>query len=141
MGKGCALVVGGTAGLGLEVARHYHDGGKPVVITGRDPERAAAAAAGIGKGVIGLGFDLSQPEGIAAALADVGPVSRLVLAAIARDNNPVRSYDIAAAISLDDHETRRVPRRSTSSTGSPTTRPWSCSGDVPRTALTRDRPR
>ena len=100
MGKGCALVVGGTAGLGLEVARHYHDGGKPVVITGRDPERAAAAATGIGKGVVGLGFDLSQPEGIAAALADVGPVSRLVLAAIARDNNPVRSYDIVSAITL-----------------------------------------
>jgi NAD(P)-dependent dehydrogenase (short-subunit alcohol dehydrogenase family) len=70
------------------------------VITGRDPERAAAAAAGIGKGVTGLGFDLSHPEGIAAALSGVGPVSRLVLAAIARDNNPVRTYDIASAISL-----------------------------------------
>ncbi|HAX81039.1 MAG TPA: short-chain dehydrogenase [Actinobacteria bacterium] len=100
MGNGCVLVVGGTAGLGFEVARHYLDGGKSVVITGRDPERAAAAAAGLGKGVTGLGFDLSQPEGIAAALAGVGPVSRLVLAAIARDNNPVRTYDIASAISL-----------------------------------------
>jgi len=50
--------------------------------------------------VTGLGFDLSEPDSIAPALAGVGPVSRLVLAAIDRDNNPVRDYAIAAAMSL-----------------------------------------
>lgn len=100
MGNGAVLVVGGSAGVGLEVARHYADRGSSVIITGRDPERSAVAAAGIGPGVRGLGFDLSEPNTIADALADVGPVSRLVMAAIFRDNNPVREYDIADAIKL-----------------------------------------
>ncbi len=100
MVAGQVLVVGGTAGLGLEIARHYHGLGHPVTVTGRDAKGASAAAATIGKAATGLGFDLSQPESIAGALAGVGPVSRLVLAAIARDNNPVKSYDIAGAISL-----------------------------------------
>lgn len=94
------LVVGGTAGLGREVAAHYHRRGEQVIVTGRDPDRTNAAAAGIGDGVVGLGFDLGRPETIAGALADVGPVSRLVLAAIARDNNPVREYTIDGAIAL-----------------------------------------
>ncbi|CAN5197792.1 SDR family oxidoreductase [soil metagenome] len=80
-----AVVVGGTAGLGLEVARHYHAAGLPVVLTGRDQAKAEAAAGALGEGATGLG---------------VGPVSRLVLAAIARDANPVRQYDIAAATYL-----------------------------------------
>ncbi len=100
MADGTVLVVGGTGGLGREVARHYHGQGSPVIITGRDPDRSATIAAEIGEGVTGLGFDLSQPESIAGALADVGSVSRLVLVAIARDNNPIREYTIAQAITL-----------------------------------------
>lgn len=100
MVDGAVLIVGGTGGLGREVARNYQERGTPVVITGRQTDRAASIAAELGDGVTGLGFDLSKPESIAGALAGVGPVSRLVLAAIARDNNPVREYDIAAAINL-----------------------------------------
>jgi NAD(P)-dependent dehydrogenase (short-subunit alcohol dehydrogenase family) len=100
MAEGSVLIVGGTGGLGREIAGHYREQGESVVITGRDPERSAAVAAEIGEGVTGLGFDLSQPESITGALADLGPISRLVLAAIARDNNPVRDYEIAGAISL-----------------------------------------
>jgi len=100
MPDGLVLIVGGTAGLGREVAAHYAERGDRVIVTGRDPDRAIAVAAEIGEHVTGLGFDLSRPETIGAALADVGPVSRLVMAAIARDNNPVRGYDIAQAIDL-----------------------------------------
>lgn len=100
MSEGVVLVVGGTGGLGREVARHYLDQGHEVVLTGSDQERSAGVAAELGEGATGLGFDLAQPETIADALADVGPVSRLVLAAIARDNNPVRDYTIAGAINL-----------------------------------------
>jgi NAD(P)-dependent dehydrogenase (short-subunit alcohol dehydrogenase family) len=71
-----------------------------VVITGRDHDRSASVAAELGGTTVGLAFDLAQPETIAGALAAVGPVSRLVLAAIARDNNPVRSYSISDAVSL-----------------------------------------
>jgi NAD(P)-dependent dehydrogenase (short-subunit alcohol dehydrogenase family) len=100
MADASVLVVGGTAGLGREIASHYRGRGHPVVVTGRDTDRASAVAAEIGQGVTGLGFDLSRPDTIAGALAGVGPVSRLVLAAIARDNNPVREYKVAEAIEL-----------------------------------------
>lgn len=100
MTDGSVLVVGGTGGLGREIAAHYHERGHPVIVTGRDGDRASAVASEIGAGVTGLGFDLSKPDTIAGALADVGPVSRLVLAAIARDNNPIREYKIDEAIEL-----------------------------------------
>lgn len=100
MAEGSVVVVGGTGGLGRELALHYAQLGRDVVITGSTQARSESVAAELGQGVTGLGFDLSQPELIASGLASVGPVSRLVLAAIARDNNPVREYDIAGAINL-----------------------------------------
>ncbi|CAN5869530.1 SDR family oxidoreductase [soil metagenome] len=100
MSEGVVLVVGGTGGLGREVARHYLDHGHEVVLTGSDQKRSAGVAAELGAGATGLGFDLSRPETIADALSEVGAVSRLVLAAISRDNNPVRDYTIASAITL-----------------------------------------
>jgi NAD(P)-dependent dehydrogenase (short-subunit alcohol dehydrogenase family) len=100
MPDGLVLIVGGTAGLGRALAAHYRERGHPVLITGRDAERASGVAGELGEGVTGLGFDLSRPETIAAALAAVGPVSRLVLAAIQRDDNPVRDYDVAGASEL-----------------------------------------
>lgn len=100
MADGAVLIVGGTGGLARAVAAKYAAEGREVVITGRDPERARGIASEIGPSVRGLGFDLAQPETLASALSDVGPVSRLVLAAIARDNNPVKEYDIPGAIAL-----------------------------------------
>jgi NAD(P)-dependent dehydrogenase (short-subunit alcohol dehydrogenase family) len=100
MADGLVLVVGGARGLGREIAAHYHERGHPVVVTGKDPERARASAAGLGQDVVGLGFDLSKPDTIAPALADVGPVNRLVLTSIIRDRNPVREYDWASAVEL-----------------------------------------
>lgn len=97
---GSVLVVGGTAGLGREVAAHYRKRGADVIVTGRDANKALSVAQQLGDGVTGLAFDLSRPQTIAPALSDVGHVSRLVLVAIARDNNPVRQYDIAQAIDL-----------------------------------------
>lgn len=99
-GDGAVLVVGGTGGLGREVARHYVEAGQTVTITGRDAERTAAVAAELGAGVGALAFDLAEPETIAEALRDVGPVSRLVLSSIARDNNPIREYKIPDAVYL-----------------------------------------
>lgn len=100
MAEGSVLIVGGTGGLGREVARHYQSRGDSVIITGRDQGRAEEIAGELGDRVTGLGFDLAEPQTIAGALAGVGPVSRLVLAAIARDNNPVREYAIEDAVHL-----------------------------------------
>jgi NAD(P)-dependent dehydrogenase (short-subunit alcohol dehydrogenase family) len=94
------LIVGGTGGLGHALARHYLDQGREVVITGRDPEKARAGAAQLGAGASGIGFDLGKPETIATALADIGQVDKLILAAIDRDNNPVREYNYESARNL-----------------------------------------
>ena len=97
---GSVVVIGGTSGLGREVAAHYAAAGRDVVLTGTDADRAAAIAAGIGPGVRGLALDLARPEEIAAALADVGAVDHLVLSAIARDHNTTADYDLAGALAL-----------------------------------------
>jgi len=94
------VVVGGTRGLGRELAQFYADQGRDVVITGRDPGGAAACAAEIGGSTRGVGLDLAEPETLAERLADVGDVEFLVLAAIDRDSNSVKDYDIAAAMRL-----------------------------------------
>jgi NAD(P)-dependent dehydrogenase (short-subunit alcohol dehydrogenase family) len=97
---GCIVVVGGTRGLGREVAQHYADNGRDVVVTGRDPAGAEACAAEIGGSTQGIGFDLEAPHTIAAGLAGVGDVDYLVLAALQRDTNSVRDYDVDAALRL-----------------------------------------
>lgn len=100
MGNGTVVVVGGTGGIGREIAKHYLNAGHEVVVTGRDPDRAAEIAVELGDRATGIAFDLAHPETIAPALADIGGVSRLVLSAIARDNNPLADYDLAGAIYL-----------------------------------------
>ena len=100
MAEGSVVVVGGTGGIGREIARHYLGQGESVVITGSEQARAESIAAELGEGAIGIGFDLAKPDSIGEGLSRVGPVSKLVLAAIARDNNPVKEYTIAGAINL-----------------------------------------
>jgi NAD(P)-dependent dehydrogenase (short-subunit alcohol dehydrogenase family) len=100
MANGTVVVVGGTRGLGREVAQFYAGQGKDVVLTGRDAAAAGACAREIGGSTSGVGLDLAEPHNIAGALAGVGNVEYLVLAAIERDVNTVREYDIDAAMRL-----------------------------------------
>jgi NAD(P)-dependent dehydrogenase (short-subunit alcohol dehydrogenase family) len=95
-------IVGGTSGIGLRLAASYAARGSTVVITCRDLDLAAKAAATIGGPgqVRGLAVDLASPEEISGRLADIGPVDRLVLSAIDRDENSVATYDIASATRL-----------------------------------------
>jgi len=100
MASRSVVVVGGTKGLGREVAQFYADQGRDVVVTGRDAAGSEACAAEIGGATRGIGFDLADPHSIDEALASVGEVEYLVLAAIERDTNSVKDYDIAAAMRL-----------------------------------------
>ena len=99
-GAGSVVIVGGTSGLGREVASHYAAQGDDVVITGRDFARCDGVAQEIGGTTRGLALDLAEPPTIGGALADVGPVRYLVLAAIERDTNKVREYDVERALYL-----------------------------------------
>ncbi|GAA4150510.1 SDR family oxidoreductase [Actinomadura keratinilytica] len=86
------LIVGGTSGIGREIARHHTATGAEVIITGRDASRAATAAKEIGDGVRSLALDLARPAEIAPALADVEHVDHVVLTAIERDSNTAADY-------------------------------------------------
>jgi NAD(P)-dependent dehydrogenase (short-subunit alcohol dehydrogenase family) len=100
MASGTVVVVGGTRGLGREVAQFYADRGRDVVVTGREQAGAEGCAAEIGESTRGVALDLADPHTIAKRLVDVGNVQYLVLAAIERDANTVRDYDIDAALRL-----------------------------------------
>ena len=94
------VIVGGTSGIGLGLARAYANRGEHVVITGRDAERCDGIAAGISATVGTCVLDLAEPESIVQSLESVGAVDRLVLAAIDRDQNTVADYDLARATRL-----------------------------------------
>ena len=97
---GSVLIVGGTSSLGLEVAQHYAEQGRDVVLTGLHGAGAAKIAADLGGSVRGIGLDLAEPAGVGDALADVGPVDRLILSGIKRDTNNIAAFDVAAALEL-----------------------------------------
>jgi NAD(P)-dependent dehydrogenase (short-subunit alcohol dehydrogenase family) len=105
---GTLVVVGGTSGLGWQLARQFAADGYRVVISGRDAQRAegvakeiAAAAGGAGSAdVTGIGLDLTRPAEIAEHLSAVDRIDHLVLTAIERDDNAVREYDAARATRL-----------------------------------------
>jgi NAD(P)-dependent dehydrogenase (short-subunit alcohol dehydrogenase family) len=94
------VVIGGTSGMGLEVARHRADLGDEVVLTGREPTHVKEVAASVGDSVRGIPLELAEPHAIGEALSGVGTVDRLVLAAIDRDANSVADYDIERATRL-----------------------------------------
>jgi len=97
MTQSTLLIVGGTQGIGKAIARRYAGQGWSVVLTSRDESAAKSVAAELGGDIRGIALDLSEPERVADALADIGAVDHIVLAAIERDSNTLDNYDIAAA--------------------------------------------
>lgn len=94
------IVIGGTSGIGREIAGAYAVRGARVVLSGRDQERASGVAAELGGDVRGLGVDLADPHTIGTSLRGLKQVDRVVLAAVERDNNSVRDYDVDGASRL-----------------------------------------
>jgi NAD(P)-dependent dehydrogenase (short-subunit alcohol dehydrogenase family) len=94
------VVIGGTSGIGRAVAGRYARGGSDVVISSRSADRAKMAAEQIGGRTTGVELDLSSPGQIADQLSGIEQVDHLVLAAIERDRNSVRDYDLASALRL-----------------------------------------
>ncbi|MGP4102784.1 SDR family oxidoreductase [Nonomuraea sp. KM90] len=99
------LIIGGTAGIGRELAAEYASRRASVVIAGRDAARAEKVAhelSGVAGGgqVRGIAVDLSAPVGIAQALSGIETVDAVVLAGMKRDANTVTDYNIAGATEL-----------------------------------------
>jgi NAD(P)-dependent dehydrogenase (short-subunit alcohol dehydrogenase family) len=91
------LVVSGTAGIGLDIARRYAGEGWSVILAGRDGAHAKSVAGELGGDTRGIALDLSEPEQVTDAVADIEAVDHIVLSAISRDRNNIADYDIAAA--------------------------------------------
>lgn len=92
------LVVGGTSGIGREIASRAVQRGERVFLTGRDPARAKVIADEVG--ATGFAVDLSRPDEIVEHLAPIDTVDHLVIAAIERDQNNCTEYDIVGAVNL-----------------------------------------
>jgi NAD(P)-dependent dehydrogenase (short-subunit alcohol dehydrogenase family) len=76
------VVIGGTSGLGLEIAKAAHASGIEVTIGGRGAERAAEAAKSIGPDVTGMHIDLGDLASIGPALRDGPPIDHLAIAMV-----------------------------------------------------------
>lgn len=100
MAEGSVVIVGGTRGIGREIARTFAERGRSVILTGRDEKTAQGVAGEVGGDARGLALDLAEPKEIAGRLAEVGPVDHLVLAAIDRDANHAKDYDLERALAL-----------------------------------------
>jgi NAD(P)-dependent dehydrogenase (short-subunit alcohol dehydrogenase family) len=98
--NGSVVVIGGTSEIGKRIAQRYADKGESVVVTSRDAAKAQAAAKEIGDNATGVAVDLHQPEEIADALAEVGPVKHLAIVAIQRDSNMIDEFNIEGARDL-----------------------------------------
>ncbi|WOX16557.1 SDR family NAD(P)-dependent oxidoreductase [Streptomyces sp. N50] len=99
------LIVGGTSGIGRELAATYARQGASVIIAGRDSTRAEKVAAEINTEVDshhvrGIEADLSRPEGLKEALNGIEHIDSIVLTGMRRDNNTITDYDIAGATEL-----------------------------------------
>jgi NAD(P)-dependent dehydrogenase (short-subunit alcohol dehydrogenase family) len=92
-----AVVVGGTSGIGLPLARATHALGCKLTIAGRGAERAAEIAKSIGPGVTGCHVDLEDAASIRAGLADGPAIDHLVLVPIYSSTTTVKNFDVAEA--------------------------------------------
>ena len=91
------LVAGGSSGIGRELAKDLVAGGDRVIVTSRSRETADEVAARLGENATGVALDVSEPEGIADQLRGVPALDGVVMAAIERDANTIRDYDITRA--------------------------------------------
>lgn len=96
------VVIGGTKGLGLEIARAFAERGDRVTVAGRHREVAEREAAALGEtAAYGL-CDLTDWASLERLFAGLEPIDHLVLAALDRDHNEIASFrpDDSAKTSL-----------------------------------------
>lgn len=115
-----ALVTGGASGLGAATARELARGGAKVAVLDRNADGAAAVAAEIGG--IGIGCDITSPEGVAAAIEQAraahGPARLLMNVAgigtakriVGKDGSPAPLEDFERVVRINLVGTYNVTR-------------------------------
>ena len=105
----CALVTGGTTGLGLAIAERFLREGAQAVITGRDGDLGQRAERALGPGARFVAADAADPDAVAASVrvaadqlggldvlvnnAGVGVTARLV-------DTPLADYDRVMSVNV-----------------------------------------
>jgi NAD(P)-dependent dehydrogenase (short-subunit alcohol dehydrogenase family) len=98
------VVIGGSAGIGLETARRVRGEGADVILTGRNPERLKGAADELGA-VRTASFDATDTAALARFFADLPtPIDHVMVTAGRPYYAPLADFDVAEAQrSFDDH--------------------------------------
>lgn len=77
-----AFVAGGTSGINLGIAKRFAELGARVAVAGRNPEKAQAAAASIGRGALGFSCDVRDYAATRAVMEQIhaawGPLDIVV---------------------------------------------------------------
>jgi NAD(P)-dependent dehydrogenase (short-subunit alcohol dehydrogenase family) len=88
LGGQTVVVIGGSAGIGLETARLARAAGAEVILTGRDPDRLEHAASDVGA-LSTAAFDASDAGRLAGFFGDLaGPVDHVMVTAGAPHYGP-----------------------------------------------------
>ncbi|WP_207457554.1 SDR family oxidoreductase [Azospirillum sp. SYSU D00513] len=91
-----ALVTGSSQGIGLALAKGLAAAGAAVVLNGRDRDKLAEAAAGLGEGAGTLPFDVTDHEAARDAVdrfeAETGPIDILVNNAGMQFRTPLEDF-------------------------------------------------
>lgn len=95
------VITGGSGGIGIALARDLiARGAAEVVLTGRDPEKLANAAARLGPPVRTHAFDVTDEDAVAAFFAAQPQIDHLVTAAAGTVRGLVTELDVAKARAL-----------------------------------------
>ena len=99
------IVIGGSAGIGLETARQARAEGADVILTGRDPGRLEQAAAELGARS-SAAFDAADPAALDRFFQDLpGPVDQVMVTAGRPYYAPLADLDRERAHrNFDEHE-------------------------------------
>jgi NAD(P)-dependent dehydrogenase (short-subunit alcohol dehydrogenase family) len=86
------VVIGGSAGIGLETARLARDAGADVILTGRDPERLHRAGRELGGSI--AAFDALDSERLARFFSELPPpVDHLMVTGPGPHSAPLSDFD------------------------------------------------
>src|SRR3954447_7217384 len=97
LGGQTVVVIGGSAGIGLETARRARAEGADVILTGRNPERLQTAAAALGA-VSAATFDAGDSAALEAFFAHLeGPIDHVMVTAGGPYYAPVAEMDLDEA--------------------------------------------
>jgi len=99
------VVIGGSSGIGLEVARRARGQGAGVILTGRDAKRLKQAAADVGA-LETAAFDVTDPAALDRFFAGLpGPIDHVMVTGPGPYYAPLAELDHVRAVrAFDDHQ-------------------------------------